>query len=250
MHGSNVYPGVNTPMPPMPAAGGFVTPSRIGVNIYPTVPIPLHPDGVNLYQYVRSNPVNRLDPSGLQSMPASAPAKPQEGEFKITDLGKRNPKQDGPVAERTGATRVDYCPNGRVKTTVNPKTACHTLVFVDFYGTAKYWWSSEKSKKHEEMHVSQGKAHWDAFYEYAKGLKNGGEYPTPLAKCWMEAIEARRIAEYAAYYAEGKKMDADRYADIVPEVAQEAKRAADDAAAKMKAFQKVHKKCSGMLKPS
>lgn len=63
MHGSNVYPGVTTPVPP--AAGGFGVP-HVGVNVYPSVPTPMrHPDGPNLYQYVRSNPVKLVDPDGL-----------------------------------------------------------------------------------------------------------------------------------------------------------------------------------------
>lgn len=63
MQGSNVYPGVATPVPP--AAGGFNVP-HVGVNIYPSVPTPrAHPDGPNLYQYVRSNPVKLVDPDGL-----------------------------------------------------------------------------------------------------------------------------------------------------------------------------------------
>lgn len=109
MHGSNVYPGVSTPMPPMPAApmmaapmppmspmmaismpgrmpapmaGGFDRP-HVGVNVYPDAaaamsvmprdpmdppvlfdPTGQHPDGPNLYQYVRSNPVRWQDPQG------------------------------------------------------------------------------------------------------------------------------------------------------------------------------------------
>ncbi len=86
MHGSNVYPAVATPMPPMPAgpmmaahmpgmpgrmltpmSGGFPGP-HVGVNVYPAVTSPMpHPDGPNLYQYVRSNPITRVDPSGLIS---------------------------------------------------------------------------------------------------------------------------------------------------------------------------------------
>ena len=31
-------------------------------------PIEYHDDGMNLYQYVRSDPVNRVDPFGLNSM--------------------------------------------------------------------------------------------------------------------------------------------------------------------------------------
>jgi hypothetical protein len=59
------------PMPgriPTPMAGGFVRP-HVGVNVYPSVSSPRpHPDGPNLYQYVRSNPVNRLDPDGMKSI--------------------------------------------------------------------------------------------------------------------------------------------------------------------------------------
>lgn len=86
--GMNVYPGVATPMPPgsmqpiaaspmmampmpgrmsVPTAGGFDRP-HVGVNVYPSVPSATpHPDGQNPYQYVRSNPANRIDPSGLVS---------------------------------------------------------------------------------------------------------------------------------------------------------------------------------------
>jgi len=92
-HGSNVYPAVATPMPPVPSApmaptaaspsmGPMVTmpmpgrryapmvgamgrPHR-GVNVYPSVSSPRpHPDGPNLYQYVRSNPIRYTDSSGL-----------------------------------------------------------------------------------------------------------------------------------------------------------------------------------------
>lgn len=93
--GVNVYPGVPTPMPPMPMApmptmasasmppapptmamrgpGGMSAPMAAGfgrphvaVNVYPAVPTPApHPDGPNLYQYVRSNPVRYTDSSGL-----------------------------------------------------------------------------------------------------------------------------------------------------------------------------------------
>jgi hypothetical protein len=75
MQGSNVYPGVATPMPPgpmqpmmaAPMAGGFGRP-HVGVNVYPAVSTPMpHPDGPNLYQYVRSNPVRYRDPSGLSA---------------------------------------------------------------------------------------------------------------------------------------------------------------------------------------
>jgi hypothetical protein len=63
--GMNLYPGIPTPMPPM--AGGFGAP-HVGVNVYPGVSTPMpHPDGPNLYQYVRSNPVRFLDPTGTIS---------------------------------------------------------------------------------------------------------------------------------------------------------------------------------------
>ena len=66
--------------------------------------------------------------------------------------------------------------------------------------------------------------------------------------CWIEAIAARRAAEHAAYLAEAAKMDAEEYGANGPAIAQEARQAADDAAAKMKAFQEVHKKCAAMSK--
>jgi len=87
MHGANVYPGVNTPVPPPPMAGGYAG-QRVGMNVYPSVPIPMaHPDGQNLYQYVRSNPVNLLDPEGLAAIVPGAKEPPwgQENAWKILD---------------------------------------------------------------------------------------------------------------------------------------------------------------------
>jgi hypothetical protein len=82
--GVNVYPGVYAPMPPvmaMPIPGTIPTEIRnnferphVGVNVYPGVPTPMSPnpmaqfaDGPNLYQYVRSNPIGNLDPTGLST---------------------------------------------------------------------------------------------------------------------------------------------------------------------------------------
>ena len=82
--GVNVYPDVSAPMPPvttMPIPGTIPTEIRthferphVGVNVYPEVPtpMPLNPmaqfaDGPNLYQYVRSNPIGNLDPTGLST---------------------------------------------------------------------------------------------------------------------------------------------------------------------------------------
>ena len=80
--GVNVYPAVATPMPPAPMPPvaiavpgrmhapmptGFDRP-HVGVNVYPGIPSPMpHPDGPNLYQYVRSNPIGNLDPTGLST---------------------------------------------------------------------------------------------------------------------------------------------------------------------------------------
>ena len=42
---------------------------HVGVNVYPAVSTPKHhPDGPNLYQYIRSNPVNLVDPAGLAAV--------------------------------------------------------------------------------------------------------------------------------------------------------------------------------------
>jgi len=66
--GVNVYPSVSTPMPSMPP-----DPMAPPVLFDPTGQ---HPDGPNLYQYVRSNPVNRRDPDGLLSVRVVGPATP------------------------------------------------------------------------------------------------------------------------------------------------------------------------------
>ncbi|RLA99082.1 MAG: hypothetical protein DRG83_13625 [Deltaproteobacteria bacterium] len=57
-------PGAGGAMP-VPMAGGFSR-QHVGVNIYPAVRFPkLHPDGPNLYQYVRANSIRYTDSSGL-----------------------------------------------------------------------------------------------------------------------------------------------------------------------------------------
>jgi len=77
----------------VPMAGGFDRP-HVGVNVYPDAaaamptmqrdpmdppvlfdPTGRHPDGPNLYQYVRSNPVRWQDPSGLQIMICTTPGR-------------------------------------------------------------------------------------------------------------------------------------------------------------------------------
>jgi hypothetical protein len=54
--GVNVYPGVSTPMP-----SGSLDPMAPPILFDPTGQ---HPDGPNLYQYVRSNPARWRDPKG------------------------------------------------------------------------------------------------------------------------------------------------------------------------------------------
>ena len=201
----------------------------------------MYADGMNLYQYVQSNPVNRLDPSGLQSMPASAPEKPKEGEFVVKDLGKKKPQ-----GNMAGETTVEFCPNGKPTAKPNRVTGCYKLEFVNFYGTADYWWSDEKSKTHEERHVDFAKTHWEIFYKYAKDLKDKGEYPRAIADCWLDAIIARHAAEYKAQSAKSRRMDADEYSDRFPAAAQIAKTAEKEAAVAMQKFKEIHKKCSEM----
>jgi hypothetical protein len=52
---------------PTPVTANFGRP-HVGVNVYPSLPTSMpEPDGANMYQYVRSNPVNAVDPEGLKA---------------------------------------------------------------------------------------------------------------------------------------------------------------------------------------
>lgn len=142
MHGSNVYPGVATPMPsgpvqpmmaapmpgrmPMPMAGGFVRP-HVGVNVYPAVPTPMpHPDGPNLYQYVRSNPTKFVDPSGLLASYECC-----------TDAQKQTLQQD------VNRARNAIIPNlvTSIDAAINADTGDYPLLTATKLGTAKRYLS-------------------------------------------------------------------------------------------------------------
>jgi hypothetical protein len=159
-----------------------------------------------------------LDPSGraAEEKPAIAC-----GPHTIEPLGKRAPEINGRGRRTEGATTSLWNLNYTTDTEGCPSN-CNKLTLTSCDAATLYWWSSDDSKTHEEVHVNDWGTYWTKYYTDALKYMNKCK-KIDITACYAEVIGALYKLYRQQGLVAGLEFDCKEYGRLIPDVCEKAR---------------------------